>query len=101
MKVYLSITKKMRLRKPILICAWPGMGEVAYKLGAYLKDKLKMDMEPLLKNDAKAIIEIRAKLFMAKPSVLGKEVRTADLMFEKLTAKENCGVKPHCLDAVS
>ena len=43
MKIYLSITKKPRLRKPVLICTWPGMGEVAFKLGLYLKDKLKME----------------------------------------------------------
>lgn len=43
MKLYLSVTKKPRLKKPVLICAWPGMGEVAFKLGAYLKDKLKME----------------------------------------------------------
>ena len=43
MKIYISITKKPKLKKPILICAWPGMGEVAFKLGNYLKDKLKME----------------------------------------------------------
>ena len=43
MKIYLSVTKKPRLKKPILICAWPGMGEVAFKLGLYLRDKLKME----------------------------------------------------------
>src|SRR3989338_2511283 len=42
MKIYLSLTKKPRLRKPIMICVWPGMGEVAFKLGVYLRDKLKM-----------------------------------------------------------
>ena len=42
MKIYLSVSKKPQLKKPILICAWPGMGEVAFKLGSYLKDKLKM-----------------------------------------------------------
>ena len=43
MKIYLSLTKKPRLRKPIMICVWPGMGEVAFKLGVYLRDKLKME----------------------------------------------------------
>ena len=43
MKIYLSVTKKPKLKKPILICAWPGMGEVALKLGSYIKDKLKME----------------------------------------------------------
>lgn len=43
MKIYLTITKKPKLKKPILICAWPGMGEVAFKLGTYLKETLKME----------------------------------------------------------
>lgn len=43
MKIYLTITKKPKLKKPILICAWPGMGEVAFKLGVYLKEALKME----------------------------------------------------------
>ena len=43
MKIYLTITKKPRLRKPILSCAWPGMGEVAFKLGTYLRDTIKME----------------------------------------------------------
>ena len=43
MKITISLSKKPRLRKPVLICAWPGMGEVAFKLGLYLRDKLKME----------------------------------------------------------
>lgn len=43
MKILLSVTKKPNLKKPILICGWPGMGEVAFKLVNYLKDKLKME----------------------------------------------------------
>src|SRR3989338_5186098 len=43
MRIYLTVNKKPILKKPILICAWPGMGEVAFKLGNYLKDKLKME----------------------------------------------------------
>lgn len=37
----IKIYKKPNLRNPYLICAWPGMGEVAYKSAAYLVDKLK------------------------------------------------------------
>lgn len=43
MRIYLTITKKPKLKKPIFICAWPGMGEVAFKLGLYLRDRLKME----------------------------------------------------------
>ncbi|MFA5090312.1 MAG: PAC2 family protein [Candidatus Omnitrophota bacterium] len=35
--------KKPRLRNPCLICAWPGMGEVAFKAAMYLVDKLKCE----------------------------------------------------------
>lgn len=47
----ISITKKPKLKKPILICVWPGMGEVAFKLGLYLKDKLKMEEFAVLEAD--------------------------------------------------
>lgn len=43
MKIYLTITRKPKLKKPILICVWPGMGEVAFKLGVYLKEALRME----------------------------------------------------------
>lgn len=33
--------KKPKLKNPYLICAWPGMGEVAFKATTYLVDKLK------------------------------------------------------------
>ena len=33
--------KKIRLKNPVLVAAWPGMGDVALKAAAYLKDKLK------------------------------------------------------------
>lgn len=35
--------KKPRLKDPYLICAWPGMGEVAFKAAQYLVDKLKAE----------------------------------------------------------
>ena len=37
----LIITKKPRLKKPYLIVAWPGMGEVAFKAAEYLIQELK------------------------------------------------------------
>jgi len=37
----LIISKKPRLKKPCLIVAWPGMGEVAFKAANYLIEELK------------------------------------------------------------
>jgi uncharacterized protein len=37
----LIITKKPRLKKPYLIVAWPGMGEVAFKAAEYLVQEFK------------------------------------------------------------
>jgi uncharacterized protein len=37
----LIITKKPRLKKPYLIVAWPGMGEVAFKAANYLIEEFK------------------------------------------------------------
>ncbi|MDD5282156.1 MAG: PAC2 family protein [Candidatus Omnitrophica bacterium] len=37
----LKISKKPRLKKPYLIVAWPGMGEVAFKAASYLIEELK------------------------------------------------------------
>lgn len=37
----IKIYKRPKLREPILIAAWPGMGEVALKAAKYLKEKLK------------------------------------------------------------
>lgn len=36
----IKITKNPRLKKPYLIVAWPGMGEVAFKAASYLVEKL-------------------------------------------------------------
>jgi proteasome assembly chaperone (PAC2) family protein len=38
-----KFSKKPRLKKPYLICAWPGMGEVAFKAATYLVDQLKAE----------------------------------------------------------
>ena len=39
----IKITKKPKLKDPYLVCAWPGMGEVAFKAAQYLVDKLKAE----------------------------------------------------------
>lgn len=39
----ITITKRPRLRSPYLICAWPGMGDVAFKAASYLVEKLKAE----------------------------------------------------------
>ncbi|MFA5004999.1 MAG: PAC2 family protein [Candidatus Omnitrophota bacterium] len=37
----INISKRPRLKKPYLIVAWPGMGDVAFRAASYLVDKLK------------------------------------------------------------
>jgi len=39
----IKIFKRPRLKKPYLIVAWPGMGEVAFKAASYLVEKLKAE----------------------------------------------------------
>jgi hypothetical protein len=39
----IKITKRPRLRKPYLIVAWPGMGEVAFKAATFLVENLKAE----------------------------------------------------------
>ncbi len=39
----IKISKKPKLKTPYLICAWPGMGEVAFKAASYLVDQLKAE----------------------------------------------------------
>jgi uncharacterized protein len=39
----IKIVKRPRLKSPFLICAWPGMGEVAFKAAHYLIEKLKAE----------------------------------------------------------
>ena len=39
----IKIIKRPRLRKPYLIVAWPGMGEVAFKSASYLIERLKAE----------------------------------------------------------
>ncbi|MCX5704898.1 MAG: PAC2 family protein [Candidatus Omnitrophica bacterium] len=38
-----KITKRPKLKKPYMIVAWPGMGEVAFKAASYLVEKLKAE----------------------------------------------------------
>ncbi|MFA5276122.1 MAG: PAC2 family protein [Candidatus Omnitrophota bacterium] len=39
----IKFSKRPKLKKPYLIAAWPGMGEVAFKAASYLVDKLGAD----------------------------------------------------------
>lgn len=39
----IKIIKRPRLKNPYLICAWPGMGEVAFKAAQYLIEKLNAE----------------------------------------------------------
>jgi proteasome assembly chaperone (PAC2) family protein len=39
----INISKRPRLKKPYLIVAWPGMGEVAFKAASYLVEKLQAE----------------------------------------------------------
>lgn len=39
----IRIIKRPRLKKPYLIAAWPGMGEVAFKASAYMIEKLSAE----------------------------------------------------------
>ena len=39
----IKFSKKPRLRKPYLIVAWPGMGEVAFRAASYLVEQLKFE----------------------------------------------------------
>jgi hypothetical protein len=38
-----KITKRPKLKKPYMVFAWPGMGEVAFKAASYLVEKLKAE----------------------------------------------------------
>ena len=40
----IRIQKKPKLKNPVFIAAWPGMGKVALKAAGYLKDKLKAEV---------------------------------------------------------
>lgn len=39
----IKFSKKPRLKNPYLVCAWPGMGEVAFKAVSYLVEQLKAE----------------------------------------------------------
>lgn len=39
----IKVSKKIRLKTPCLIAAWPGMGEVAFKAAKYLVENLKAE----------------------------------------------------------
>jgi proteasome assembly chaperone (PAC2) family protein len=39
----IKISKRLKLKNPYLICAWPGMGDVAFRAAQYLIEKLKAE----------------------------------------------------------
>ncbi len=39
----IKFSKRPRLKNPYLVCAWPGMGEVAFKAATYLVEQLKAE----------------------------------------------------------
>ena len=47
----ITLLKKMKLRNPFFIAAWPGMGDVALKAAIFLKDKLKAEEFAVFKSD--------------------------------------------------
>ena len=47
-----------RLKNPIFICAWPGMGEVAYKTALFLKEAL--DLKVFAKLEARSFFKPQA-----------------------------------------
>ena len=64
-----------------------------------MKEKLNTEMEPLFKNEARAIMIIRAMLLKAKPKVRGSEVKAIFLTSWKSIEKENLGVNPELCEA--
>ena len=66
-----------------------------------LKEKLKIEIEPVFSKEAKAIIQTKAMLLNAKPRVLGKEIKTTFLISLKSILKENFGLKPQPEDAIA
>lgn len=48
---HVSLFKKPRLRKPYMVVAWPGMGEVAFKVASVLVEKLQAEEFGLIRPD--------------------------------------------------
>ena len=64
-----------------------------------LKEKLNIEMDPLFKNEASAMIDMSAMLLKASPRVRGKEAIATCFISLKLIEKENFGENPQCLEA--
>ncbi len=64
-----------------------------------LRERLKIEIEPPRKYDAKATMTIKAMLLKESPRVLGSEISAACLMSEKLIDRENRGKKPEEAEA--
>ena len=63
MKKFIKITAKPKLKAPVMIAAWPGVGNVAMLLANYMLDKL----------DFKDLAEIDASLFFDPIGVLARD----------------------------
>ena len=63
MKKFIKITAKPKLKAPVMIAAWPGVGNVAMLLANYMLDKL----------DFKDLAEIDASLFFDPICVLARD----------------------------
>ena len=48
---HIRLFKKPRLRKPYMVVAWPGMGEVAFKVGSVLVEKLRAEEFGVIRPD--------------------------------------------------
>ncbi len=59
-----------------------------------LKEKLKTEIEPSEKYEAKAIIKIKARLLKERPKVLGSEVVAISPISFQFTNFEKFGLKP-------
>src|SRR3989338_913900 len=59
-----------------------------------LSERLNTDIDPDFKKEARAMMETRAILLKARPSVLGPEIRMAFLRSTKFGTMENLGIKP-------
>src|SRR5437868_15085760 len=67
-----------------------------------LKEKLKIEIEPALRNEASAIMAISAMLLNARPRVRGRDVcatRLTSRQLMELSFKETLGVNPKLLAA--
>lgn len=77
----ITIYKDIKLKDPILVAAWPGMGQVASKAAMYLKEKL----------EAKLFAKLKSEKFFhqSEVTVEGSLIKLKDLPEEKFYYWEN------------